>query len=183
MSLFKKIKQMFSGAQEAEPAAAAAPIEEEPASAPAMDEKMLEEARRREEALLERISQFKITASENLSRSFLEMHIYRFEKPFSGVDMHNLINGMRWLGFRLYSFSVLSGGQERDCESWQAFTRALAEGEPEGCSLITSFGGVRVNCTIDAEGSVHFSHDSSRGVDFSPFESLFDPEEIEPEQE
>ena len=180
MSLFKKIKNMFSGTQEA--AAPAMPAEKEP-EAPIADENALAEARKREEELLERLSQFNIVSSETLSQSFLEMHIYRFEKPFDSADMRNLINGMRWLGFRLYTFSVLVGGQERDCESWQMFIRSLSENEAEGCSLLTSFGGVRVNCTISAEGTVHLSHDSSRGVDFSPFEGIFCPEEIEPEEE
>ena len=180
MSFLKKIKNMFSGTQAAD--VPSAPIEKEP-EAPAMDEAALAEARKREEALLDKLSQFNIVDIETLSQNFLEMHIYRFEKPFDSADMRNLINGMRWLGFRLYTFSVLANGQEHDCESWQTFIRSLSEGEPEGCSLLTSFGGVRVNCTISADGTVHFSHDSSRGVDFSPFEGIFNPEEIEPEEE
>ena len=180
MSFLKKIKNMFSGAQSAEAPAASIETEQE---APVADEAALAEARKREEALLDRLAQFNIVDVETLSQNFLAMHIYRFEKPFDSADMRNLINGMRWLGFRLYTFSVLVNAQEHECESWQMFVRLLTEENAEGCSLLTSFGGVRVNCTISADGVVHFSHDSSRGVDFSPFEGIFNPEEIESEEE
>lgn len=185
MSLVNKLKSLFSGRDAAsEPAknpVRAEEIEEQSESAP--DERALEEARRQEEALLDKLAEFEIVGCESLSRSFLNMRIYRFERPFDGAAMRTLIGGMRWLGFRLYTFSVRIDGEEIECESWHMFIRHLAESSVESCSLLTSFGGVRVNCTIDAEGSVHFSHDSSRGVDFSPFEGIFDPEEIEPEEE
>jgi len=180
MSIFNKLKTLFASSKEAEntentaPAEDIAPNEEQPAP----DEKTLEEARRREEALLDALSALHIVQSNTQTSSFLLMHSYSFEGPFDGRDLRNLVNGMRWLGFRLYSFSVRSEGESIDCESWQQFSRHLAESKLDGVSLLTSFGGVRVNCTIEAEGSVHFSHDSSRGVDFSPFEGLFDPEDI-----
>lgn len=182
MSLIKTLKSLFSGAQEApkQPDITPEEPEQEP-DQPAVDPQRLAEARRSEEELLDRLSEFQILSSESMSRSFLVMQVYRFNRSFDGPDMRTLINGMRWLGFRIYSFSVRIAGEDHECESWQQFSRHLAESPLEAVSMVTSFGGVRVNCVIEAEGSVHFSHDSSRGVDFSPFEGLFDPEEIDPE--
>ncbi|MBQ4086115.1 MAG: hypothetical protein IJC54_06055 [Clostridia bacterium] len=182
MSIFRKLKSLFGAAEEpapAEPLQEEEPVEQEPAA----DEKALEEARRREEALLEALSALHIAQSDTQTSSFLLMHSYRFEAPFDSRTMLHLVNGMRWIGFRLYSFSVRVDGQEIDCESWQSFLRHLGESAVEAVNLLTSFGGVRVNAVVEAGGAVHFSHDSSRGVDLSPFESLFDPEEMPEEAE
>jgi len=182
MSIMRKLKSLF-GAKIEDDTTASAPAAQENAAEPEQAETDDEATRKREEALLDALANLHIVQRDTQSTSFLLMLSYRFEKPFSVADMRDLIGGMRWLGFRLYSFSVRIAGEEVDCESWHIFTRHLAESPVQAVSLITSFGGVRVNATIDSEGSVHFSHDSSRGVDFSPFESLFDPEEIEPEEE
>ncbi|MDO4741039.1 MAG: hypothetical protein Q4A66_10260 [Eubacteriales bacterium] len=184
MSILRKLKSLFGGQEEQPAQPEAAPeIENEPEQPQTLSPEALEEARRREEALLEKLSTFHIAQKDTQNTSFLLMHSYRFERPFDGPDMRALVNGMRWLGFRIYNFSVEIGGASHACESWQEFSRCLSEEAVEAISMLTSFGGVRVNCNISAEGAVHFSHDSSRGVDFSPFEGLFDPEEIEPEGE
>lgn len=173
MSLFTKLKTLFSGAPETPEAQTAAPV-------PEQEDEMQPEATAQadEIELLDRLAGYQIVDKQTMTRSCLEMTIYRFAAPFDGADMRTLIRGMRWLGFRVYGFGVRVAGADHECESWQEFMRLLSEAEPDGCSLFTSFCGVRVNCIFSAEGVLHLSHDSSRGVDFGPFDELFNPEEL-----
>ncbi len=177
MSIFDKLKRIFAS----EPASDEPEVQEE--NIVPETEALAVEASQQEIALLEKLATYQVSDQQELTRNFLAMHVYRFEKPFDGVDMRTLVYGMRWAGFKFYGFGVQLGGEDHPCESWPEFMRMLGEADPEGCNLVTSFGGVRVTCTISAEGYIHMSHDSSRGVDFSPFEELFSPEEISETEE
>lgn len=96
MSIFRKLKDIFSAKEEEntapQPVSEEIDEPEEPAETPVVDEKKLAEARRREEALLDALSALHIAQNDTQTSSFLLMHSYRFEAPFSRLDLHNMVN-------------------------------------------------------------------------------------------
>lgn len=173
MRLFDKLKSIFADTpspapEQVKPAVLAV---EEP-DTPSADEM----------ELLDKLTRYSIVDAKTMALSALQMRVYRFSEPFDAPDLLTIIRGMRWLGFRLYQFSASVDSTEHECESWQEFVRLLSENTVEQCSLLCAFCGVRVNCVLSSDGVIHLSHDSSRGVDFTPFEELFSPEEA-PESE
>ena len=176
MGWFDRLRKRFAGADGDAPAAEEAaplPSEDEPAEAEAP------EVSQEETELLERVTRLRIAAQETLEQSFLTMRIYSFTAPFDRKDMTDLVEALRFLGFRLHALGVEADSRQLPCESMTAFLRAVheSEAEIEGCTAAGSYAGGRVSCHIAPAGKMQFSYDTARPIPLEPFEELFAPEE------
>lgn len=174
MGLFARMmRRLGAEAQEKaqEPAVEEPVVEEEETAAP--------EATDEETALLGRVTRLRVAAQETLAQSFLTTRIYTFTAPFDRKDMIDLVEALRFLGFRLLALGVEVDGEELPCEGLIGFKRAVEETEVEitGVTAAGSYAGSRVSCHIAAEGRLQISYDTLRPISLEPFEELFVPEE------
>ena len=178
MGLFDRLKRRFAGRETAasEPEEALEAAEEAPEPTQEAPEVSSEE-----EALIGRVTRLRVTGQETLEQSFLTMRIYTFTAPFDRKDMTDLMEALRFLGFRLYALGIEVSGRDGElpCEGLTGFLRAVHETEADidGCTASGSYAGGRFSCHIARAGRMQFSYDTLRPISLEAFEELFAPEE------